>query len=66
MARSDLQTLLSKSYDDPELEARLHANNADPVAVAASVGLQITAEEFANSQESWENWRISSLHDEET
>jgi len=65
MSASDLQTLLSKSFDDPELEARLTDRNADPVEVAASVGLHITAQEYANAQESWENWRISSVHDEE-
>ena len=65
MSSSDLQTLLSKSFDEPELEAKLQAPHADPVAVAASVGLHITAQEYANAQESWENWRISSVHDEE-
>ena len=65
MSASDLQTLLSKSFDDPALEARLKARNADPVEVAASVGLHITAQEYANAEESWENWRISSIHDEE-
>jgi len=65
MSNSDLQTLLSKSFEDPELEAKLTASNADPVAVAASFGLRITAEEFANAQKSWENWRISSMHDDE-
>ena len=65
MSASDLRTLLAKSFDDPELEAKLTAQNADPVQVAASVGLHITAQEYANAQESWENWRISSVHDEE-
>lgn len=65
MTASDLQTLLSRSFEDPELEAQLKAHDADPVAIAASVGLHITAQEFAKAQESWETWRISSVHDEE-
>jgi hypothetical protein len=65
MTASDLQTLLSRSFEDPELEAQLKAQDADPVAVAASVGLHITAQEFAKAQESWETWRMSSVHDEE-
>jgi hypothetical protein len=65
MAANDLQALLAKAYDEPELDARLRDRSADPVAVAASAGYSITAEEFSNARQSWENWRISSVHDEE-
>lgn len=65
MSANDLQALLAQAFDEPELEARLQAATADPVAVAAAAGYSITAEEFNNAQQSWENWRISSLHDEE-
>lgn len=65
MSANDLQALLAQAFDEPELEARLHDDKADPVAVAASAGYSITAEEFNNSRESWETWRISSIHDEE-
>ena len=65
MSANDLQALLAQAFDEPELEARLQDRKADPVAVAASAGYSITAEEFNNARESWENWRISNLHDEE-
>jgi len=65
MSNNDLQALLARAYDEPELEARLRERSADPVAVAASAGYNITAEEFNNARQSWENWRISSVHDEE-
>lgn len=65
MSANDLQALLAQAFEEPELDARLKDRQADPVAVAASAGYSITAEEFTNAQRSWENWRISSLHDEE-
>ena len=65
MASSDLRALLSKTFEDPALEASLRAQGADPVAVAAAAGYRITAEEFSNAEKSWDNWRLSSLHDEE-
>jgi predicted ribosomally synthesized peptide with nif11-like leader len=65
MSANDLQALLAKAFEDPELQARLKDGKADPVAVAAEAGFSITAEEFKNAQKSWENWRISSVHDEE-
>ena len=65
MSANDLQALLARAFEEPELEARLQDGNDDPVTVAASAGYTITAEEFSNSQRSWENWRISSVHDEE-
>jgi hypothetical protein len=65
MSANDLQALLAQAFEEPELEARLQDCKADPVAVAASAGYTITFEEFSNSQRSWENWRISSVHDEE-
>ena len=65
MASSDLRALLSKTFEDPDLEAKLRAQGSDPVAVAAAAGYNITAEEFSNAQKSWDNWRMSALHDEE-
>ena len=65
MASSDLRALLSKSFEDPELEAQLKSKGSDPVAVAAAAGFRITAEEFSNAEQSWDNWRMSALHDEE-
>ncbi|MDI9407131.1 MAG: Nif11 family protein [Chitinophagaceae bacterium] len=65
MAASGLQGLMAATVDDPELEARLKAPGADPVAVASAAGFTITAEEFQNAQQAWENWRISGIHDEE-
>jgi len=56
---------MAATVDDPELEARLKAPGADPVAVASAAGFTITAEEFQNAQQAWENWRISGIHDEE-
>lgn len=65
MSHADLRALLAKSFDDQEFEARLKAPGADPVAIAAEAGFTITAEEFKNALQSWENWRISTMHDEE-
>jgi predicted ribosomally synthesized peptide with nif11-like leader len=65
MAASGLQDLLKAAFDDPELESRLKAPGADVVAIAAAAGFTITAEEFANAQQAWENWRITSIHDTE-
>ncbi|MFZ9281053.1 MAG: Nif11-like leader peptide family natural product precursor [Prochlorococcaceae cyanobacterium] len=65
MSTSGLQGLLARSFDDPELEAQLKAPGADVVAIASGAGFSITAEEFANAQKSWENWRIASMHDDE-
>jgi predicted ribosomally synthesized peptide with nif11-like leader len=65
MSANDLQALLARAYDEPELDARLSDRSADPVAVAAAAGYSITAEEFNTARQSWENWRISSVHDEE-
>lgn len=65
MSASDLRGLLKAAYDSPDLEARLKAPGADPVAIAAEAGFSITAEEFSNALEAWESWRISSIHDDE-
>ena len=65
MSASGLQGLLAQAFENPELEAQLKAKDADPVAVANAAGFSITAEEFHNAQTSWENWRITALHDEE-
>lgn len=65
MSANDLQALLARAFEEPELEARLRDEKADPVAVAATAGYTITAEEFSNAQKSWEIWRMSSVHDEE-
>lgn len=65
MSSSGLQGLLKAASDDPELEASLKAPDADVVTIAAAAGFTITAEEFANAQEAWENWRITSIHDTE-
>jgi predicted ribosomally synthesized peptide with nif11-like leader len=65
MAASGLQGLLAATVDDPELESRLKAPGADPVAIAGAAGFTITAEEFQNAQQAWDNWRISRIHDEE-
>ena len=65
MSANDLQALLAQAFEEPDLEARLQDDKADPVAVAAREGFTITAEEFRNARQSWENWRISSVHDEE-
>jgi len=65
MSANDLQALLAQAFDEPELQAQLNDAAVDPVAVAASAGYSITAEEFTNARQSWENWRISSVHDEE-
>ena len=65
MPANDLQALLAKAYDEPELDARLRDRSADPVAVAAAAGYSITAEELSNARQAWETWRISSVHDED-
>ena len=65
MPDSDLRALLAKCFDDQEFEASLKASGADPVAIAAEAGFTITAEEFNNALQSWENWRITAMHDEE-
>ncbi|MFM7512979.1 MAG: Nif11-like leader peptide family natural product precursor, partial [Cyanobium sp.] len=65
MSSSGLQGLLKAASDDPELEASLKAPDADVVTIAAAAGFTITAEEFANALEAWENWRITSIHDRE-
>jgi hypothetical protein len=65
MSASGLQCLLKAAFDDPELEARLKAPDADVVSIGAAAGFTITAEEFANALQAWENWRITSIHDTE-
>lgn len=65
MAKDDLRGLLSTAFDDLELEAKLKKPGADVVAIAAEQGFQITAEEFTTSLQSWDGWRLSSMHDEE-
>ncbi|MGL6133095.1 MAG: Nif11-like leader peptide family RiPP precursor [Prochlorococcaceae cyanobacterium] len=65
MSSSGLQGLLKAAFNDPELEARLKAPGADAVAIAAEAGFTITAEDFNNSLQAWESWRMSSIHDEE-
>ena len=56
---------MKAAYNDPALEARLKAPGADPVAIAAEAGFTITAEDFKNSLQAWESWRMSRIHDEE-
>jgi predicted ribosomally synthesized peptide with nif11-like leader len=65
MAASGLQDLLKAAFDDPDLESRPKVSGADVVAIAAAAGFTITAEEFANAQQAWENWRMISIHDQE-
>ncbi|MEB3235119.1 MAG: Nif11-like leader peptide family natural product precursor [Cyanobacteriota bacterium] len=65
MTDAGLRGLLAKAFEDPELEARLKAPGADVVGLAAAAGFSITAEEFSNALKSWENWRISAMHDDE-
>lgn len=65
MTASGLRGLLKAAFDNPDLEARLKAPGADPVAIAAEAGFTVTAEEFSNALEAWEEWRISRIHDEE-
>lgn len=56
---------MAQAFENPELDAQLNANGADPVAVADAAGFSITAEEFRNAVLSWENWRMTAIHDEE-
>jgi predicted ribosomally synthesized peptide with nif11-like leader len=65
MSASGLKGLVKAAYDNPDLEARLKAPGADPVAIAAEAGFSITLEEFNNALEAWESWRMSRIHDEE-
>jgi predicted ribosomally synthesized peptide with nif11-like leader len=66
MTAAGLKGLLKAAFNDPALEARLTAPGADTVAIAAEAGYTITAEEFSQALEGWEEWRISSIHDVET
>ena len=63
MAVTGLQGLLALAYEDLELEARLKAPGADVVAIAAEIGFTITAEEFSQAMDSWEDCRLTSLGD---
>ena len=65
MSGTGLRGLLKAAFDNPALEARLKAPGADVVAIAAAEGFTITSEEFSHALEAWEDWRMSSIHDEE-
>jgi predicted ribosomally synthesized peptide with nif11-like leader len=65
MSASGLQGLLKAAFDDPDLEARLKEPGADVVTIAEAAGFKITAEEFSQALQAWDNWRMSSIHDEE-
>ena len=65
MPATGLQGLLKAAFNDPALEAQLKAPGADAVAIAAAAGFSITADEFNNALQAWEDWRISGIHDEE-
>ncbi len=65
MTAPGLKGLLKAAFNDPELEDKLKAPEADVVAIAADAGYTITAEEFSNALAGWEDWRRSSLYDEE-
>jgi predicted ribosomally synthesized peptide with nif11-like leader len=65
MSASGLQGLLKAAFDDPDLEARLKAPEADVVAIAEAAGFSVTTEEFSNALQAWDNWRLTSIHDME-
>ena len=46
MALSDLRTLLARAGADPDLRRRLNAAEADPLAIAAGLGLEVTADDL--------------------
>lgn len=65
MTAPGLRGLLKAAFDDPDLEAQLKAPGADVVSIAEAAGLTITAEEFSQALQAWDNWRLSTIHDEE-
>lgn len=46
MALNDLRSLLALAGADPELRHRLNAADADPLAIAAGLGLSVTADDL--------------------
>ncbi len=46
MALSDLKALLTRAGADPELRRRLNAADADPLTIAAGLGLTVTADDL--------------------
>lgn len=65
MTSSQLQQFLARVSQDPELESRLEACGADPVAIAADTGFTITLGDYSASRARWQEWKLSSTYDEE-
>ena len=65
MSSNELQQFLARVFQDPELEARLQAQGADPEAIAAEAGFTISAQDYVNSQAGWQDWQRSSTFDED-
>lgn len=65
MTSPSLRLFLAQVFQDQALENALSQPDADPVAVAASVGFLIDEAEYRMSLGSWEQWRLSGVHDEE-
>jgi len=65
MTSSQLQQFLARVSQDPELERRLEAGNADPEAIAAAAGFTISARDYAQSQAGWQDWKLASAFDED-
>ena len=65
MTSSQLQQFLARVNQEPELERRLEADNADPEAIAASAGFTISARDYAQSKAGWQDWTLSRSFDED-
>jgi len=65
MTSSQLRLFLARVFEDQALEDALDLPNADPVAIAASEGFTIDLSEYLQSSGSWEQWRLSGVHDDD-
>jgi len=65
MTTDQLRLFLTRVFEDQALEDALNQPNADPVAIAASEGFIIDHSEYLQSTGSWEQWRLSGVHDDE-
>ena len=61
MSEEDLQKLLEAAREDPSLQEKLKANDADPIAIAEAAGFIVTRAEWIRAQAA----QIAELSDEE-
>lgn len=59
MSAEQLKAFLAKAWDDADLQNKLNAVGADPVAIAAAAGFSITLEDYQRAKAAWKDWDLS-------